>query len=228
MNSIFRLTLGLAVACLSNLPVSAAPTSPTTETHAVIKAAELNQHLHIGDLVFIQVGVLPFMKISSATGSWVNHVGVVVDVSGSEALIAESTVPFSRITPLARFASRSKNSRFAVARLNSPLTIEQQVTLKKAANKRLGIAYDTGFDLHSLRMFCSKFSREVLVEATGIAVGEIETLRSLFNANATIDLSFWRVWYLGNIPWERETVTPASMFNSQKLHHVFDGYVLAQ
>lgn len=39
------------------------------------------------------------------------------------------------------------------------------------------------------------------------------------------DLSFWRTWYFGYIPWQRETVTPANLLLDAKLHPVFDGYV---
>ena len=34
----------------------------------------------------------PFTKITGVTGGWANHVGVVIDVSGDEPLIAESKV----------------------------------------------------------------------------------------------------------------------------------------
>jgi len=37
----------------------------------------------------------------------------------------------------------------------------------------------TGFDLHSPGQFCSRFVREVLLEATGVEVGEVETFGAL-------------------------------------------------
>jgi hypothetical protein len=37
------------------------------------------------------------------------------------------------------------------------------------------------------------------------------------------DIAFWRVWYFGSIPWQRETVTPASVLHTPGLRTVFDG-----
>jgi hypothetical protein len=113
--------------------------------------------------------------------------------------------------------------RVEVSRLNTPLTTQQQASVVQAAQKRMGIFYDTGFNLHSKREFCSRYVREVLSEATGTHVGEVENFSTLLTRNPKVDLVFWRVWYFGNIPWQRETVTPASLLQSPSLHSVFDG-----
>jgi protein-disulfide isomerase len=81
----------------ANIPEQLAQTSPR----------ELGSHLAVGDVIFIRVSALPFKKVASATESWTNHVGVVIDVSGKEPLIGESTFPFSKATPLSRFVARS-------------------------------------------------------------------------------------------------------------------------
>ena len=85
------------------------------------------------------------------------------------------------------------------------------------------IHYDTGFDLNSRGQFCSRFVREVLAEATGAEVGEVVTFKTLLTSNPETDLTFWRIWYFGFIPWSRQTVTPASLLHSAKLRLVFDG-----
>lgn len=190
-----------------------------------ISLSELGQQLEVGDVVFIHIRALPFMKIANATASWTNHVGVVVDTSGSEPLIAESCFPFSCTTTLKRFVRRSGGARIAVKRVATALTDKQRNKIKSSAQKRSGIFYDTGFDLHSSRQFCSRFVREVLAEATGIEVGHIESLDSLFKGNPAIDLRFWKLWYFGNIPWHRQTVTPASLLRCQKMNSIFDGVV---
>jgi hypothetical protein len=91
----------------------------------------------------------------------------------------------------------------------------------------LGILYDTGFDLRSSRQFCSRFVREVLQEGTGRSVGDVETLAELLVRYPDAHLSFWRLWYFGRIPWQRETVTPASVLHSAQMHVVFDGVATA-
>ena len=190
-----------------------------------IRLTELAEQLEVGDVVFIHIRALPFMKIASATSSWTNHVGIVVDVSGNEPVIAESRFPLSSTTTLSRFVKRSGGARVAIKRVASTLTDTQREEIKNAARRRMGILYDTGFNLHSSGQFCSRFVREVLTEATDTEVGHIENFDVLFSNNPAIDLRFWRLWYFGRIPWQRETVTPASLLRCPKLKPVFDGVV---
>ncbi len=95
--------------------------------------------------------------------------------------------------------------------------------IRAAANRRLGILYDTGFDLHSRRQFCSRYVREVVGEATGTSIGEVETFAALLARQPATGLGFWRLWYFGRIPWSRETVSPANLLRSSALTTVFDG-----
>ena len=197
----------------------------TTANKTAISLASLSSSLKVGDVVFIQVKAKPFQEVAAATASWTNHVGIVVNTSGKEVLIAESTFPFSRTTTLSRFVARSEEGRFAVSRLATPLTEEQMQAVTKAAQSRLGIFYDTGFNLHSSRQFCSRYVREVLQEATGITLGEVETFGSLLERHPQADLSFWKIWYFGHIPWQRQTVTPASVLRSPELIPIFDAWL---
>jgi hypothetical protein len=179
--------------------------------------------LKVGDLVFVRIAFKPFLEVAHTTGTWTNHVGVVVDVSRGEPRIGESAFPFSRITTLSKFLKRSERGRFAVMRLKCELTPRQQASVLTAAERRSGIFYDTGFNLHSGREFCSRYAREVLAEATGRSVGEVETFAHLLSSCPDANLTFWKVWYFGRIPWQRETVTPASLLRSSEVRTVFDG-----
>lgn len=210
----WRLTLATLLLACAALPATAQTALST-----------LDRELQVGDLVFIRVTALPFRKVAAATGSWTNHVGVVIDTSGAEPLIGESTFPRSKATGMARFVARSEDGRVAVMRLATPLTDAQRADVRRAAEARMGIAYDTGFDLHSRRQFCSRYAREVLREATGTSLGEVETFAHLLERNPSAGLAFWRVWYFGRIPWARETVTPGSLLVSTALRPVFDGRV---
>lgn len=185
--------------------------------------SDLGKKLEIGDVVFIQIPLLPFRKVADTTSSWTNHVGIVTDVSGTEPVIAESRVPFSGETTWLHFVKRSDQGRVAVTRLPTQLTQLQQSKLKKAVASRRGILYDAGFDLHSHKQFCSRYVREVLKEAVGVELGEVESFATLLNRNPLADQTFWRVWYFGSIPWQRETVTPASLLRDPRMHMVFDG-----
>ena len=192
---------------------------------AKISINELAAQLNVGDLVFIRIPAVPFTKVARVTSSWTNHVGIVIDLSRSEPVIAESKFPLSGRTKLSRYIGRSEAGRIAVIRLNSVITRNQCEKMEAAVQKRIGILYDTGFNLRSPRQFCSRFVHEVLDEAMGIKVGEIEDFSTLLARNPRADIAFCRLWYFGRIPWQRETVTPASLLRSSSVHPVFDGFV---
>jgi len=231
-----RLPAFIAAFLFAAVAAAAAPDTTGAAAHDAVAAtlpaadattlASLAATLQVGDVVFIRVPAKPFREVAAATGSWTNHVGIVVSVADGKVLIGESKFPRSRLTPLADFVGRSEGRRMAVTRLADGLTDEQRAAVPAAASKRLGIFYDTGFDLHSKsRQFCSRYVREVLLEATGRQVGEVETFAKLLAHRPDTDLGFWKLWYFGYIPWQRETVTPASVLDSPALRRVFDGVV---
>ena len=176
----------------------------------------------IGDIVFIRVTVRPFLEVANATRSWTNHVGIVVGERDGEPLVAESTFPLSRVTTMSRFLARSDRGACVIARLKQPLDAEQRRRLVDAAMRRTGVVYDTGFNLASRRQFCSRFVREVVRDATQIVLGDVETFDTLLRRNPGHPLGFWRIWYFGRIPWQRRTVTPASLLGSDALRVVAD------
>lgn len=190
------------------------------------RLATLQPHLKVGDVVFVQVLPLPFRKVAEATDSWVNHVGIVVDTTGREPVVAESKFPLSVRTPLSRFVGRSADGRVAIRRLSTPVTCEQQSAIAAESRKRLGKLYDTGFNLHSQRQFCSKFVHEVLLHATGQHIGKKESFHQLLVSNPNARQGFWKLWFFGQIPWSRTTLTPASLYRSPVLQTTFDGHVI--
>lgn len=201
------------------------PGWPLHTAPAAVTLQALGSRLQVGDTIFIRVRLLPFRKVAETTMSWTNHVGIVVDVAGGEPVIAEGRIPFSGTTTWERFVGRSEDGRVALARLKTTLDAGQCAALLKAARKRYRIPYDTGFNLYSRRQFCSRFVREVVDEAAGVKLGKVERFRDLLARNPQADRRFWRIWYLGAIPWQRETVTPASLLQDDRLHVYFDGNV---
>ncbi len=184
---------------------------------------ELAATMRVGDLVFIRIRFRPFTAIASATNTWTNHVGIVVELDDGGPIIAESRVPLSCRTPLKAYVRRSQNGRVAVLRLSRQLTQEESEGVRAAAHVRLGRLYDTGFNLDSRRQFCSKFVREVLNEACGTSLGEVSTLGALFARRPDANLRLWKLWYFGRVPWMRRTITPASLYADPALQVAFDG-----
>ncbi len=103
------------------------------------------------------------------------------------------------------------------ASLAGGLTAEQKLALVEKVPGRLNKLYHTGFKYESSRQFCSKFVFDIYKEALCIPVGEIETFGELLNSNPNAKLTFWKFWFLGAIPWDRKTVTPASLWHHPSL-----------
>jgi hypothetical protein len=184
---------------------------------------DLGKTLEVGDVVFIHIPFSPFTEVAKTTMSWTNHVGIVVEVSGKEPLIAESRFPLSGQTSWSKLVKRSDKGRVAITHLPTPLDATQQTKLKLAVAERKGVFYDTGFNLHSRKQFCSRYVREVLQETVNVELGKVENFSTLLKDNPQANQRFWRKWFFGNIPWERETVTPASLLRDTKMSVVFDG-----
>lgn len=177
-----------------------------------------------GDLIFTAVDSYSYQKIAEDTLTWTSHVGILFR-ENDEWVVYESRIPRSVITPLCDFIDRFPNEMVELKRYHQSLKSTTLRTLKTAAQDRLGFFYHTGFNYdNDNRQFCSKFVYDTFQEI-GIQVGQIETLEQLLNRNPEADLDFWTRWYLGSIPWERRTVTPASQIKDLKFITVFSNNV---
>ncbi|MEQ4925079.1 YebB family permuted papain-like enzyme [Proteus hauseri] len=177
--------------------------------------------LEIGDIVFTCIGTSLFRQISSASLCWSNHVGIIIGHNGEDYLVAESRVPLSTTTTLTRFINRSAEKRYGIRRLKTQLSDEQKNALIAEVPSRLHKLYHTGFKYESSRQFCSKFVFDIYKSALSIRVGEIETFKELLTKNPEAKLQFWKLWFIGQIPWERTTVTPASLWQHPQLSLIF-------
>ncbi len=172
-----------------------------------------------GDIIFISIPRFLYRAIEKGTKSQTSHVGILLK-ENDQWLVAESKVPVSRLTPLEDFISRSNNSWFAIRRFNEDLSQEQIKDLKKACQLRYGVLYDFSFNFHSTKLFCSKFVYEVFKEACNIDVGVLESFKTLINKNPKALTIFWKLWFLGFVPYGKLTVTPQSQLTDKNLKEV--------
>ena len=177
--------------------------------------------LKSGDIVFVATPNPLYRRVARATGAKASHVGIVFEDPKDGWVVAESAVPVCRYRSLAKFLSRSDDDWFVVRRLKQELTPSEVKALRQACDVRMGKWYHLGFKYESTRMFCSKFVREVYEEALGVDVGVVETFSELLRRNPQESLGFWKLWFLGRIPWQRKTVTPASQLQSERLKTVW-------
>jgi hypothetical protein len=175
--------------------------------------------LQEGDIIFISIPSFLYRAIEKGTNSETSHVGILLKEDG-QWMVAESRVPKSCLTPLEDFICRSNNSWFAVRRFKEGLTQELIRELKRSCEARYGVFYDFSFTFHSNKTFCSKFVYEVFKEACNIEVGALESFQTLINKNPKALTGFWKLWFLGFIPYKKLTVTPQSQFTDVNLKEV--------
>ena len=169
-----------------------------------------------GDVIFTSIPNHLYQCVERASNSPTSHVGLVFKCE-SKWLVAESRIPFSCYTPLEDFIARSKDGCYAIKRIKGGLSKTDTEALKVQCEQQMGQLYHLGFKYQSKRQFCSKFVYDAYKTALGLDVGRLETFTELLARNPTVSTKFWRLWYLGRIPWKRITITPASQFSDQKL-----------
>jgi hypothetical protein len=187
----------------------------------------VSPYLHQGDLLFTYVANPLYRKVAQFSGGWASHVGIAFQKKGRW-VVAESHFTGSSYTDFCHFLARSDQERFAIRRLKIALNDEQITRLRIAANYRMGRGYDLGFDLSSpSRLFCSRFVFEVFHEALGLKIGKAQSFRDLYNERAkelgrAPAMTFWKIWFWGEIPWQRRTLTPRSQYEDPQLVTVLD------
>jgi len=164
---------------------------------------------------------------------WSGHVGLVLSNDSGELYVSESTYPFSKDTDFCAFVNKAKQ-KVGVKRIAGRTLSETDLSmLKEATKSRLGYYYDLGFDYDSSKQFCSKFVYDVLLEALGIELGNIETFQEILDSHEDTQArddarAFFELWFfrwaipgIPNIPWERRTITPKSIYYDSKLQTIF-------
>ncbi len=184
----------------------------SVSARAEFNCEQMKEILHDGDIVFIDVDSFIFRQVAIATHTWADHVGIAMRING-EWKIMESRVPFSQVSNLCDFVQkRSKNQYYSVRRLPVALSGDQVAALRRAAEQRMAQPYNFGFNYDGWGEYCSKFVYDSYLQALGIEVGKMETVGELISKYPKQSITFWKIWFRGNIPMNQRLVTPASIF----------------
>lgn len=178
--------------------------------------------LQDGDLIFLSIPNPLYRRVAAATGSRASHVGIAFYDEQQGWLVAESTFPVAKYTPLARYLARTDNGWVTVRRCLNPLTPQDIQALRRECDKQMGRFYHLGFRYESKRLFCSKLVYDAFANALAIEIGKLETFAELLHKQPNTQLWFWRLWFFGRIPWQRVTVSPASQMLCEKLTTVYE------
>ncbi|HOI32081.1 MAG TPA: YiiX family permuted papain-like enzyme, partial [Bacteroidales bacterium] len=178
---------------------------------------ELGQTIQNGDIIF-QTSLSDQSKaIQLATNSKYSHMGIIYEDDG-QYFVYEAVQPV-KLTPLKDWINRGENRHYVIKRLKNAdkvLTQETLTKMKQIGEKYKGKNYDIYFEWSDDKIYCSELVWKIYKEATGIEIGELEHLSDFDLTNEIVQQKM-KERYGDNIPKEEKVISPAAMFNSNKL-----------
>lgn len=181
------------------------------------KCKQVESQLKEGDIVFINIDNWLYRKVAQATKGWTTHVGIALKEEG-QWIVAESTIPLSKKSKFCDFIQKTDHDQYSIRRIaNREFATTEIDQIKSIADKNMDRFYDFYFNYDGPRLFCSKFVYDLILQTSGVTVGEVETFGDLRRKNPDLDITFWEYWFLGDVPWEQRTITPQSMYEDSKL-----------
>ncbi|WP_421754168.1 YiiX family permuted papain-like enzyme [Croceimicrobium sp.] len=184
------------------------------------EAHALEQRIQSGDIIFQSSKSAQSKAIQLATHSPYSHMGIIYEKQG-QYFVYEAVQPV-RLTPLKKWIARGKEGHYVIKRLKNADQVLDSITLKKMrriGEQYMGKPYDIYFEWSDDKMYCSELVWKIYQQATGIEIGALERL-------ADFDLSHDQVKaklkerYGDQIPLDEKVISPAAMFNSDKLMKV--------
>jgi uncharacterized protein YycO len=181
---------------------------PTTVDHS---------ELQNGDIIFQTSKSSQSRAIQLATNSKYSHMGLIYAADG-QFFVYEAVQPV-KLTTLDDWIKRGENSHYVVKRLKDSeklLTMETLKKMKAFAETFKGKDYDLDFEWSDDKIYCSELVWKIYKETLNIEIGDLQELRE-FDLTNDIVKNKMQERYGDKIPLAEKVISPASMFNSDKL-----------
>lgn len=176
-----------------------------------------------GDIIFQTSKSGQSKAIQLATNSKYSHLGIIYEIEGL--LYVYEAVQPVKLTPLKKWIKRGERGHFVVKRLANSGKILNRVTLakmKKVGEQYKGKPYDLFFEWSDDKIYCSELVWKIFKEGAGIEIGHLQKL-SDFNLNNERVRQKMKERFGDHIPMDEKVISPAAMFNSDKLIFVKEG-----
>lgn len=170
-----------------------------------------------GDIIFQTSKSSQSKAIQLATNSKYSHMGIIYEEDG-QYYVYEAVQPVT-LTKLNDWIERGENSHYVVKRLKDSdklLTNENLKKMKDFGEKFKGKNYDIYFEWSDDKVYCSELVWKIYKEALNIEIGDLQELRE-FDLTNDIVKDKMRERYGDKIPLNEKVISPASMFDSDKL-----------
>ncbi len=181
------------------------------------KTKELGKNIQNGDIIFQTSKSSQSKAIQLATNSKYSHMGIIYEIDG-QLFVYEAVQPV-KLTLLNEWINRGENGHYVIKRLKNSEKILTQVTLtkmKQIGEKFKGKNYDLYFEWSDDKIYCSELVWKIYKEGADIEIGKLEEL-SDFDLKNEIVQQKMKERYGDNIPMDEKVISPAEMFNSDKL-----------
>ena len=178
---------------------------------------KLEQKLKNGDIIFQTSKSSQSKAIQLATNSKYSHMGIIYENEG-QYFVYEAVQPV-KLTPLTDWINRGENGHYVIKRLENAdqvLTSSTLTKMKEIGEQFKGKPYDIYFEWSDDKIYCSELVWKMYKQATNIEIGRLEQL-SEFDLSNEIVKAKMKERYGNNIPMDEKVISPAAMFNSDKL-----------
>ena len=170
-----------------------------------------------GDIIFQTSKSSQSRAIQLATNSKYSHMGTIYENDG-RFYVYEAVQPV-KLTPLKEWTNRGENGSYVVKRLKNAdevLTKEVLAKMKETGEKYKGKPYDIYFEWTDDKIYCSELVWKIYKYGAGIEIGQLEKL-SDFDLTSGAVQSKMKERYGDKVPLNEKVISPAAMFNSDKL-----------
>jgi hypothetical protein len=178
---------------------------------------KLEKELYNGDIIFQTSKSNQSKAIQLATNSKYSHMGIIY--KNEEKFFVYEAVQPVKLTPLVEWINRGENGHYVIKRLENAdkvLTSSTLTKMKQIGEQFKGKPYDIYFEWSNDKIYCSELVWKIYKGATGIEIGKLEQL-SDFDLTNDIVKTKMKERYGDNIPMDEKVISPAAMFNSDKL-----------
>ena len=160
--------------------------------------------------------------IQLATKSKYSHMGIIYQTDG-QYYVYEAVQPV-KLTKLNDWIRRGENSHYVVKRLKDSkeiLTDANITRMKELGEKFKGKNYDIYFEWSDDKIYCSELVWKIYKETLNIEIGDLQELRE-FDLTSDLVKNKMKERYGEDIPLDEKVISPATMFDSDKLVTVIE------
>ena len=187
-----------------------------------VRNSSTKDEIQNGDIIFQTSTSSQSQAIQLATHSEYSHMGIIYDLEGQK-FVYEAVQPV-KFTPLTEWINRGEGGHYVIKRLKNSDKILTQKTLSKmkfVGEKFKGKDYDLYFEWSDEKIYCSELVWKIYKEGANIEIGQLGKL-SDFDLKSEIVQQKMKERYGDNFPVNEQVISPAEMFDSDKLEIVLE------